>query len=75
MALIFAPFLKLIDNKNCWWKFQIIGDLTFTGQVTDYMMDLRGQPITIMIRSEDRNIMDIPWTSIQFISPAKTENY
>lgn len=75
MALIFEQFLRLIDNQNCWWKFNIIGNAEVTGQVTDYLMDTRGTPITLKVRQEDRVTVEIPWTSIQYITAQKTENY
>jgi hypothetical protein len=69
-VLINSQFLALINNNEVIWQFDIIGDVSVVGQVTNYTMKSDGIPITIEVKPRPDSIktVEIPWTSIQTIS-------
>lgn len=65
-------FVRSIDDKELVWNFQLIDGLTVKGKVLDYILNEFAMPISIVIRivdgDNDGRILEIPWTSIQFIT-------
>lgn len=75
MGIEWHQFMQLIDNKEVVWTFTVIGDVSITGRVINYMQTSQGIPITLKVQKEDRSVVEIPWTSVQTIKLTHPENY
>lgn len=66
-------FLKNIGKPEFTWKFTIVGKKTWiVANVIDFLWTSEGVPVTLAVQPiEGGDVVEIPWSSIQYITRAK----
>ena len=65
-------FIEQLYDSSHIWKFNIIHGLKIEGRVVDYRISSKAIPITVTVQqSDDVTPVEIPWTSIQYITHLK----
>lgn len=60
----YRHFMKHIDDSNEFWRFELVSGKTINARVLYYFAGTYGTPITLLLRTEDDETFEVPWSAI-----------
>ena len=72
---LYQSFIFQLDNPDLHWTFELFGNKAIRGRVQSYSLDVNGFTITVVVLSDNGDVVEIPWANVQYvIHPVKKES-